>query len=333
MNKNKLPPLVVKVYFKYSSNQNNLIMGWIIKKYEASLTPFGTYPGARSLEEHIRNGIIVLDKPSGPTSHQIDRWVKDILNISKASHGGTLDPRATGVLVIALENATKLMPILLSSKKEYVGVIHLHKDIESNKIRKAFKEFIGKNVQLPPKKSAVARREREREVYYLDILEINGRNVLFRIGCEAGFYVRRLADDIGKKLDIGAHLQELRRTRSGNFSEDSAITLQELVDAKEEGRLKEAILPMEAAVESIGKIIISDNAIDSVSNGAPLAVGGIVRLEDNIKRGEWIALLSLKGELVAIGKAIMDSQTIMEKRIGLAFKTDRVLMKKGTYPC
>ncbi len=307
-------------------------MGWIIKKHEASLTPFGVYPGARSLEEHIRNGIIILDKPSGPTSHQVDRWVKEILNINKASHGGTLDPRATGVLVIALENATKLMPILLSSRKEYVGVIHLHHDVDRKKVEETFKEFIGKVKQLPPKKSAVARREREREIYYLELLEIRGRNVLFRVGCEAGFYVRRLADDVGKRLEIGAHLQELRRTRSGSFSEESAITLQDVVDAKEDDRLKEVILPMEMVVESIGKIIISDNAIDSICNGAPLAVGGVVRLENNIKKGDWIALLSLKGELIAIGKALMDSETISSKKTGLVFKTDRVLMKKGTYP-
>jgi len=307
-------------------------MGWLIKKHEASLTPFGCYPGARSLEEHIRNGIIILDKPSGPTSHQIDRWVKDILGISKASHGGTLDPRATGVLVIALENATKLMPILLSSKKEYIGVIHLHKYIEEEEVKKAFKEFVGKVKQIPPKRSAVARREREREIYYLDLLEIEGRNVLFKVGCEAGFYVRRLADDLGKKLGIGAHLQELRRTKSGSFSEESAITLQDLTDAKEEGRLREVILPMEVAVESIGKIIISDNAIGSICNGAPLAIGGIVRLEDNIKKGDRIALFSLKGELIAIGKALIDSETMLDKNKGLVFKTERVLMKKGTYP-
>lgn len=308
-------------------------MGWIIKKHEASLTPFGHYPGARPLEDHIKNGVIVLDKPSGPTSHQIDRWVKEILNINLCSHGGTLDPRASGVLLIALENATKLMPIILSSKKEYVGVIHLHKDIEREKIEDIFKNFIGKVKQLPPVKSAVARRVREREVYYLELLEIDGRDILFRIGCEAGFYVRRFADDVGKGLKVGAHLQELRRTKSGNFSEESTITLQKLFDAVgDEGKLREAVLPMEDAIESTNKIVVSDNAIDNICNGSPLAVGGIAILEDNIERGEWVAMLSLKGELVAIGRAVLSSKEISEKKKGLAVKTDRVLMKKGTYP-
>jgi H/ACA ribonucleoprotein complex subunit 4 len=307
-------------------------MGWLVKKHEASLTDFGCYPGARPLEDYIKNGIIVLDKPSGPTSNQIDNWVKEILNIKKCSHAGTLDPRASGVLLIALENATKLMPILLSSKKEYVGIIHLHGDVNKNKIKKVFKEFIGKVKQIPPLKSAVARKEREREIYYLEILEINGKDILFKVECEAGFYVRRLAVDIGKKLGVKSHLQELRRTKSGNFSEESVITLQNLMDAVEENRIKEVILPMELAVETVGKIIISDTSINNICNGSPLYVGGIIRLEDNIKKEDWIAIFSLKGELIAIGKAFMNSEDIFKKKRGLAVKTDRVLMKKGTYP-
>lgn len=306
-------------------------MGWLVKRHEASLTPFGCYPGARLIKEHIKNSIIVLDKPSGPTSHQIDRWVKDILGIKKCSHGGTLDPRVSGVLVIALENSTKLMPILLSSKKEYVGIIYLHEDVEKKKIEKVFKEFVGKVKQLPPVKSAVARKIREREIYYLDLLEVDGKRVLFKIGCEAGFYVRRFADDFGKRLGIKAHLQELRRTKSGNFSEDNCIRLQDLIDAVDENRLKDVILPMELAVEDIGKVIISDTAVNNVCNGSPVYVGGIVRLEDKIKKGDEVAVFTLKGELISIGKANMDSKEMFKKKKGLAVKTDRVLMRRDTY--
>lgn len=306
-------------------------MGWLIKKHEASLTEYGTYPSSRPLEDYIRNGVIVLDKPSGPTSNQIDNWVKEILKIKKCSHAGTLDPRATGVLVIALENATKLMPILLSSKKEYVGIIHLHEDVEKNKMQKVFRDFVGKVEQLPPLKSAVARKVREREIYYLEIIEINGRDILFKVGCEAGFYVRRLAVDVGKKLGIKSHLQELRRTKSGSFSEESAITLQDLMDAAADKKIKYAVLPMEVVIESVGKIIISDTAIDNICNGSPLYTGGIVKLEDDIKKDDWVSILSLKGELVAIGKAAANSEDIF-KRKGTAAKIDRVLMERGTYP-
>lgn len=307
-------------------------MNWLTKSEEASLSHFGTYPGARSLEEYIKNGIIILNKPQGPTSHQVDNWIKQILKIKRCSHGGTLDPRVSGVLVIALENATKLMPILLSSKKEYVALIYLHKDVPKKQIEKACKEFVGKIKQIPPKKSAVARREREREIYYLEIIEIEGRNILMKIGCEAGTYIRRLATQIGEKLKTGAHLQELRRTKSGIFTEDQAITLQDLVDAKEDNRLKDVILPLEIVADNVKNVVIKDSAVDAVCNGAPLAVTGILSIQDGIEKGELVGIFSLKGELVAIGKALMNSTEMFKSKKGLAIKTDKVLMKKGIYP-
>jgi len=307
-------------------------MGWVVRKHEASLSKHGCYPGARELKQYIRNGILVLDKPPGPTSNDVDKWVKEILGVKKVSHGGTLDPRVSGVLPIAIDNTTKLMPILLSRKKEYVGLIKLHSNVDKNKIRKVFKEFKGKVKQLPPLKSAVARKEREREIYDLEILEMDERKILFRMEVEAGFYVRRFAVDVGKKLAVGSHLQELRRTRSGRFSEENVKTLQQLVDAKDdEDKLREIILPMEIVVEDIGKVIISDNAVDNICNGAPLALGGIVRYEDSVKKDELVAIFSLKGEVVAIGNSLINFKEISSKKRGLVIKTDRVLMKKGTY--
>ena len=224
------------------------------------------------------------------------------------------------------------MPILLSSNKEYVGVIHLHEDVDEEKIRKTLKSFKGKMKQLPPVKSAVARRERKREIYYLEILEIKGRDILFKVGCEAGFYVRVLAVDVGKKLGVKAHLQELRRTKSGRFSEEDMITLQYLVDSVEEDKIKYAVHPMEIAVETVGKVVVSDTAVENITNGSPLYVGGISRLESDIKKGKWVAVFTLKGELVAIGKASMESKDILKKSRGIAVKIDRVLMERGTYP-
>lgn len=307
-------------------------MGWIIKKHEGSLSKSGSYPGSRELNEYIRNGIIILDKPPGPTSNDVDKWVKDMLKLEKVSHGGTLDPRVSGVLPIALQNTTKLSSILLSCTKEYVGLISLHEDVEEYKIKKAFSESIGKTKQLPPLKSAVARKEREREIYNVEILEIEERKIIFRIECEAGFYVRRFAVDIGKKLGVKSHLQELRRIRSGRFTEKDTVTLHDLIDAiDDENKLREIIHPMEIVIEDVGKVIISDNAIANICNGAPLAVGGIVRIEDNIMKDKTVAMLSLKGELVAIGVALIDSKEVSDKKSGLVIKTDRVLMKKGTY--
>jgi H/ACA ribonucleoprotein complex subunit 4 len=317
-----------------------------MKKYitlseEASLTDYGVYPAKRDIREYIRNGIILLDKPSGPTSHQVDGWVKQIfaefgIIIAKNSHGGTLDPRTSGVLAIALENTTKLMPILLKSRKEYVALMNLHKDVPQAEIRKACSEFVGKIKQLPPLKSAVLRAVREREIYSLKILEISGRNVLMRVGCEAGTYIRRLHDDIGKRLGCGAHMQELRRTSSGVFGEDQLVTLQDLADALaklksgDEGELRKLVLPLEIVVENIRAVVIKDSAVDAICNGAPLAIQGVTRLEEGIQRGEWVGILTLKGELIAIGKAVRDWGTGFKR--GMFVKTDRVLMKKGTYP-
>ena len=304
---------------------------FFVKSDEVSIAEYGKYPGARTEREMLQNGIIILDKPSGPTSHQVDAWIKDMLGVDKASHGGTLDPRVTGVLVIVLENATKLMPIILASDKEYVALINLHKEVDKDKIMKVLKKFIGKVKQLPPKKSAVARRIRKRQIYYLDVIEISKRNILIRVGCEAGTYIRRLADDIGKELGTGAHLQELRRTKSGMFTEDQVITMQDLSDALAEGRLKDVVLPMEKILEGTKTVIIKDSAVDAVCNGAPLSSGGLSKIEEGIEKGDWTGMLTLKGEIVAIGKASMTSAEMKRKK-GIAVKTDRVLMKKGTYP-
>lgn len=312
---------------------------WITRSSEASLTAYGKYPGARSTEELMHNGLILLDKPQGPTSHQVDNWIKALTGVGKCSHGGTLDPRVSGVLVIALENATKLMPILLSCDKEYVALIYLHADVPEQKVKQALQEFIGKIRQLPPKKSAVARRVREREIYNLEVLQINGRNVLVRVGCEAGTYIRRIADDLGKNLGCGAHLQELRRTKSGMFSEENIITLQELADAmaawKEKGnesKLREMVLPMERLVDGMKSVIIKDGAISAVANGAPLAVGGIVKVKEGIEKGDTVAMMSLKGEFVAFGPALMPSTEMAKANKGIAVKTDKVLISQGTYP-
>lgn len=312
--------------------------GWLVKKYEASISPYGLYPGARSVEELTRNGLIVIDKPPGPTSHIIDSWIKKILNIKKCSHGGTLDPNVSGVLVIALENATKLMPVLLASKKEYIAIMNIHKDLPEQKIRKVCEEFVGKIKQIPPKKAAVARREREREIYYLEILEIDGRNVLMKVGCEAGTYIRKLCDDIGKKLGVGAHMQELRRTKSGIFTEEQAVKLQDLQDAyvfwKEKGdeNIRDIVHPLEKAAENIKNVIIKDSAVSAVCNGAPLGISGILRIQEGIEKNDVAGMLSLKGELVAIGRAVMNSEEMTKARKGLAINTDRVLLKKGIYP-
>jgi len=166
-------------------------------KEDAETNPFfGKEPSKRSIEELLENGIVIVDKPSGPTSHQVTAWVKEILHIDKAGHGGTLDPNVTGVLPIALQNATKVIGLMHGAMKEYVCVMRLHGEVSKKKLKETMKNFIGKIWQMPPKEAAVKRQLRQRRIYYLNIIEVDGKDVLFKVGCEGGTYIRVLCKDI-----------------------------------------------------------------------------------------------------------------------------------------
>jgi len=298
----------------------------------------GCYPKNRSTKELIEYGVVNLNKPSGPTSHQVSDYVKRILNIDKAGHSGTLDPGVTGVLPTALGRATRIVEYLLKSGKEYICLMHLHKKVDEDKIRDTFKEFIGKIMQLPPIKSAVKRQLREREIYYVEILEIKNQDVLFKVGCQAGTYIRKYVHDFGQRLGIGAHMVQLIRTKVGHFTDKNWITLHNLKDAYEfykegdESYLKKCILPIEKAIEYFPKIWVLDTTVDSLCHGASLSVPGIAKFHSSIKDDDLVAVMTLKDELVCIGKAFMDSEQINKNNKGLAVKTEKVFMLPDTYP-
>ncbi len=311
---------------------------WLIKGYEETDENLGKRPEERSIEELIENCMIIVDKHEGPTSHQISLWVKEIFNAKKVGHIGTLDPHVTGVLPVLLNDAVKTAPLFSKLEKEYVGIMHLHKDYDVEKLKSLIAEkFIGKIIQIPPKKSAVARKPREREVKSFDILEVNGRDILFSTKVEAGTYIRKLVWDIGVAAGIGAHMVELRRIRAGNFTEENAHSLVEIRDAFEfwkegdEKYLKKILIPIEFTIDHVKKVFIKDSAIEAICNGAPLYPVGIVRIQEGIVEGEMVAIMSLKNELVAIGIAKMNSKKMFEGKKGIAVRVDRVIMKKGTY--
>ena len=311
----------------------------LIKTKVKSDPKYGKAPNDRSVKELLDNGIIIIDKVRGPTSHQIDAWIRDFLHVKKVGHHGTLDPNATGVLPIGVGNSVKTLYILLSAGKEYIGVMKLHKDVQKQKVIETCKEFVGVITQLPPVRSAVKRVHRKRRIYYLDILQIKNRDVLFRVGCESGTYVRTLCVDIGKKLKSGAHLAELRRTKVGHLIEENSVILQDLKDAfiffkeeKDEESLKKIIHPVEYLFKHLPKIVIKDSSVDALCHGASLAVPGVVELDSDIKRGDLAAVLTLKGEGVAIVKTSMTTDEIIQKKSGVCAELERVIMKKGTYP-
>ena len=173
----------------------------------------------------------------------------------------------------------------------------------------------------------------------MDFLEAEGREVLFRVGCEAGTYIRKLCFDVGEVLGCGAHMQELRRTRAGPFVESSSTTLHEVAysfmewqEKKDERALKTFIQPMEQALGLVPKIHVRDSAVDAVCHGADLTAPGILSLDDHIKPGSMVAVLTLKNEGIALSKAVASSQQILDMDHGIVAKTERVLMPRGTYP-
>lgn len=311
---------------------------WLVKAEEETDERYGKRPSERTMEERIKNSLIILDKHSGPTSHQITAWVKGIFQLKRCGHAGTLDPKVTGVLPIALENSTKAMPVLMGLDKEYVGVMHLHKTVDEKFLRNTIANFVGRIKQLPPVKAAVARRLREREVYFFDVLELQGKDALFKVGCEAGTYVRKLCHDIGTALGTGAHMTELRRVKVGGFTEDQSHSLLEVKDAYEfwregnEKRLKKILLQVEHAILHVKRVFVKDSAVDSICNGSPLYASGMTRIQPGIVKGESVAMYSLKEELIALGIAKMTSKRMHKSKRGVAVRTDRVFMKRGTYP-
>lgn len=311
----------------------------VVKKEYSSSGKFGVHPEDRPIEEILNYSIINIDKPAGITSHQVSALVKDILEKEKAGHSGTLDPGVTGVLPIGVNKATRIMQWLLNAGKEYVCLMHIHDDFDKNKIIFEMKNFTGKIMQLPPVKSAVKRQLRERNIYYVDVIDIDGRDVLFRIGTQAGTYIRKWVHDFGLVLKTNAHMVELRRTKAGPFTEKNLTTLPDLKDAyhyyKESGDesyLRKILITPEYAVLHLKKIYVMDTTVNSLCHGAFLKVPGIVSLEKSIQKEDIIALFTLKEELILIGRAMMDADEILKSERGIAVKTEQVFMDTGTYP-
>jgi H/ACA ribonucleoprotein complex subunit 4 len=312
-----------------------------VKNHDTTDPKYGQNPNERPGVQYIRYGVINLDKPAGPTSHEVAAWTKKILKLGVIGHGGTLDPKVTGVLPITLEDSTKIVQALLYSGKEYVCVMKLHGDAEESCVRRVLKEFEDEIFQRPPLRSSVKRQIRTRRVYYNEFIEQDGRNVLFRVGCEGGTYIRKLCFDIGEILGVGAHMQELRRSRAGPFSEKSktCVTLHDVAyyfaeweKTKDSQVLKNFIQPMETALELLPKITVRDSAVDALCHGANLTAPGVLTVESGIEKESIVAILTLKGEAIALATAKLNAEEILNFNHGTVANLERVLMERGTYP-
>ena len=301
---------------------------------------WGKIPTDRTIDELFQYGIMNLDKPPNPTSHEVVSYVKKILDLSRAGHSGTLDPQVTGVLPIALNKATRILDTLLLAGKEYVCNMKLHKDVEEERIRDIMKEYLGEIYQRPPLRSSVKRVLRTRRIYENEIIQIKEREVLFRVSCQAGTYIRKYCHDIGQSLSCGAHMKELRRIRSGPFTEEDHLsTLQDLFDAymwfqeeKDEIPLRNIILPMEYGVKHLPKIFVKDSTVDSLCHGAPLALPGVSRFTEGFNKGELAGIFTLKHELIALGEIQLTQEDIQNSKHGIFASVKRVLMPISTYP-
>ena len=312
----------------------------LVQRTHATTNPsYGCLPAERPIREYVEMGVVNLDKLQGPTSHEVTAWVKDILELRRAGHSGSLDPGVTGVQPIMLGRATKVVSALRLSGKEYICHMRLHEPAPEKKVRTVCDEFVGPLFQMPPVISAVKRELRVRMIYYLEVLEIKDKSVLMKVGCEAGTYMRKLCHDIGMALGTGAHMQQLRRTKTGPFREDTLVNLHELKDAyvfwkedNDESCLRRVVRPLEEGLAHLPRIIVRDSAIDAVCQGAALAVPGIVSLEKSIRKDDQVCIFSLKGEAVSLSRALMDTEEMLSSENGLAALTERVIMVAGTYP-
>lgn len=311
----------------------------LIKDPKSLPDRWGKRPSDRTVGELLSAGVIALDKPSGPTSHQVTAWAKKILHTDKIGHGGTLDPYVSGVLPLCLGKAVRLTDIVLSSDKEYICLMTLHHDRSEARIREVIGTFVGRIYQIPPVRSSVKRQMRIRNIASIDVLEIEGRKILFKVSCDAGTYIRTLCTDIGDALGCGANMVELRRSRSGIMDESKAATLQDITDAyifwQQNGReqwLRSIVMPMEVLVDPLPKIIVKASAVDAICHGADLNIRGIHMLDDDIRKNALVALMTARGELIALGKMAMSSSKIMATEQGKAVDTERVFMDPGHYP-
>ena len=300
---------------------------------------YGVYYDKRSVENLLEYGLILVDKPPGPTSHEVVAWTKRILHIPKIGHSGTLDPQVSGVLPLGLGEGTKALGVLLLGPKEYHALGRLHSLPSKEKLKQILELFRGEIFQKPPQRSAVLRQTRTRTVYELELLEQKERLILLRVLCEAGTYIRKLYYDMGEILGPGGSMIELRRSRVHQFSEDNLVTMHQLADAyatwKENGddsKLSKMILPIEHALSEIKSVVIRDSAIDSLCHGAQLAIPGVLEISPGLNQGDLVAIYSQKGEVLALAESLLSETEIKDSTKGYAFQTKRIIMKPKTYP-
>jgi len=305
--------------------------------------PSGNTPLKRPIVEYVKSGVINLDKPSNPSSHEVVAWIKRILKVEKTGHSGTLDPKVTGCLIVCVERATRLVKSQQGAGKEYVAVVRLHEGVEDDtKLAQVVKTLTGAQFQRPPLIAAVKRKLRVRTIYESKFLEFDTEKHLgvFWVSCEAGTYIRTLCVHLGLLLGTGGHMQELRRVRSGVLTEKvHQVTMHDILDAqwqydnnKDEKYLRWAVKPLELVLTNYKRVVVKDSAVNAICYGAQLMMPGLLRYETGIEVGEEIVMMTTKGEAIALGIAQMAAAELGFCAHGVVSRIKRVIMERDTYP-
>ena len=270
-------------------------------------------PEDRSLADLLAFGVVNLDKPPGPSAHQVAGWVRDAMGVERAAHAGTLDPKVTGCLPTLTGDATRLAQVFLEGTKEYVAVLELHGPAPSD-LGAVVAEFESDVYQKPPRKSAVSRRLRSRRIHELDVLEVVERQALLRIRCESGTYVRKLCHDLGLALGTGAHMGHLRRTGTDPFDDTDLVSLHDVVDALafadegDESAIREVVAPAERALTHLPRLTVAPSAAEQIVEGAPVYAPGVVDAADaaDTDRGTLVACFTPDDAVVCLGTLVGD---------------------------
>ena len=306
--------------------------------------PAGCTPLRRDLKSYISSGVINLDKPSNPSSHEVVAWLKRLLRVERTGHSGTLDPKVTGCLIVCIDRATRLVKSQQGAGKEYVCVLRLHGKLPGGEaqLARALETLTGALFQRPPLISAVKRQLRIRTIHESKLYEFDNDRQLavFWVSCEAGTYIRTLCVHLGLLLGVGAHMQELRRVRSGAMDEqEGMVTLHDVLDAqwlydnqRDEAYLRTVIKPLETLLTMYKRIVVKDSAVNAVCYGAKLMIPGLLRYEAGIEVHEEVILITTKGEGIALAIAQMSTVELSSCDHGVVAKVKRCIMERDLYP-
>jgi len=302
-------------------------------------TDVGKIPDARSVEERLNSGFILLDKPAGPSSHQVASWARDLFELERLGHGGTLDPFATGVLPLMAGKSMKLTKKILSHNKTYICVFRFASEPDADTLDEVITKMTGRIFNVPPEISAVKIQVRSRRIFKFEKLDTKNSQMVARIECEAGTYIRTMARDMGLLLGMKVELKELRRESSGVFTLDDCVTLQQLADAYwlwKELDQPEALLriihPIEKLLLDYPSATVKDSAAAAISHGAPLLRPGIVSIDSSISEGRDLVINTMKGETVGIVKLNVASDSVKEMESGEIARPSMVLLDQDLYP-